>query len=132
MEITHKSHFNILYIGGDVSVIKLLSDSDYFSVEVKENSLSAVRWLNSSKKEIDAVLCEMYTPGINAFEIKTLFNAKNIIQKQPFIVISHKDDPALRISALNERLDDFITVPIDLEHIKTRLDFLYWYKLNYE
>jgi lipopolysaccharide/colanic/teichoic acid biosynthesis glycosyltransferase len=132
MEITHKSQFTILYIGGDVSIIKLLSDSTFFSVEVKENSLSAVRWLSSSKKEIDAVFCEMYTPGINAFEIHTLFNTKNIIQKQPFIVISHKEDSANKLAALNERVDDFITVPIDLEQIKTRIDFLYWYKLNYE
>ena len=132
MEITHKSHFNILYIGGDVSIIKLLSDSDFFSIEVKENSLSAVRWLSTSKKEIDAVFCEMYTPGINAFEIHSLFNTKKIIQKQPFIVISHKDDAVVRLAALNERVDDFITVPVDLEQIKTRLDFLFWYKLNYE
>ncbi|NWJ50737.1 MAG: sugar transferase [Bacteroidetes bacterium] len=74
----------------------------------------------------------MYTPGVNAFEIHALFNSKNIIQKQPFIVISHKEDPVNRLAALTERVDDFITVPIDLEQIKTRIDFLYWYKLNYE
>ncbi len=132
MEITHKNHYNILYIGGDVSIIKQLSDCDFFSVEFKENSLSAVRWLNTAKKEVDAFFCEMYTPGINAFEIHSLFHTKNIIKKQPFIVISHKEDSTLCLEALNEKVDDFITAPINIAQIKTRLDFLYWYKLNYE
>jgi len=74
----------------------------------------------------------MYTPGINAIEINKLFLSKNILKNQPFIVISHKEDAESCMAAFENKLDDFLTLPIDDEQLMTRLQFLYWYKLNYK
>ena len=132
MEISEKNHFNILYIGGDVTILNQHIEQDHFKVEIKENCLSAVRWLTEKNREVDVVLCEMYTPGINAIEINKLFKEKNIIKKQPFIVISHKEDPEACMSAYANKLDDFITTPFDNNQLITRIKFLFWYKLNYQ
>jgi len=132
MDFSENNKFNILYIGGDVTILNQHIELGHFNVEIKENSLSAVRWLTEKNREVDAVFCEMYTPGINALDINKLFKAKNIIKKQPFIVISHKDDPIARQAAFEGKLDDFITVPIDIDQLVTRVKFLYWYKLNYQ
>jgi lipopolysaccharide/colanic/teichoic acid biosynthesis glycosyltransferase len=132
MEFAEKNNFNILYIGSDISILNPLIENGYLKVEIKENSLSAVRWLTEKKREIDAIFCEMYTPGINAIEINKLFKAKSIIKLQPFIVISHKDDPEARLAAFENKLDDFITLPINIDQVIIRLKFLYWYKINYQ
>ena len=132
MEFTDKNIFNILYIGSDVTILSQHINSGYFNVEIKENCLSAVRWLTEKNREIDVIFCEMYTPGINAIEINKLFKTKNIIKAQPFIVISHKEDPEACLSAFENKLDDFITIPIDIDQLLTRIKFLYWYKLNYQ
>jgi lipopolysaccharide/colanic/teichoic acid biosynthesis glycosyltransferase len=132
MEISEKKSFNILYIGGDVNILNQHIEQGHFKVEIKENCLSAVRWLTEKNREVDVVLCEMYTPGINAIEINKLFKEKNIIKKQPFIVISHKEDPEACKSAYANKLDDFITAPLDNDQLTTRIKFLYWYKLNYQ
>ena len=131
MEFTDKTNFNILYIGGDVSILNQHIESGQFNVVIKENSLSAVRWLTEKNSDVDIIFCEMYTPGINAIEINKLFKAKNIIKKQPFIVISHNVDPEARQLAFENKLDDFMTIPLDHDLLMTRLKFLYWYKLNY-
>src|ERR1035437_5701257 len=117
MEFTYKTNFNILYIGGDATILNQHIESGHFNIVIKENSLSAVRWLTEKNTEVDVVCCEMYTPGINAIDINKLFKAKNIIKKQPFIVISHKVDPEARQQAFENKLDDFMTIPIDLEQL---------------
>jgi len=132
MEASEKNKFNVLYIGGDASLLNQHIERGRFTVELKENCLSAVRWLTEKNREVDVVLCDMFPSGINAIEINKLFKEKNIIKKQPFIVISHKEDPESCKSAFNNKLDDFITVPFDSDQLITRIKFLHWYKLNYQ
>lgn len=132
MEVSEKNIFNILYIGGDATILNQHIESGHFTVEIKENCLSAVRWLTEKNREVDVIFCEMYTPGINAIEINKLFKEKNIIKKQPFIVISHKEDPEACMSAFENKLDDFITIPFNSDQLITRIKFLYSYKLNYQ
>jgi len=132
MEASGKNNFNILYIGGDATILNEHIERGRFTVEIKENYLSAVQWLTQKNREVDVVLCEMFTPGTNAIEINKLFKEKKIIKKQPFIVISHMEDPASCMSAFDNKLDDFITVPVDSDQLITRIKFLHWYKLNYQ
>jgi len=132
MEASGKDIFNILYIGGDATILNEHIERGRFTVEIKENYLSAVRWLTEKNREVDVVLCEMFTPGNNAIKINKLFKEKKIIKKQPFIVISHKEDPESCMSAFDNKLDDFITVPFDNDQLITRIKFLHWYKLNYK
>jgi len=132
MEASEKNKFNVLYIGGDATLLNQQIERGHFTVELKENCLSAVRWLTEKNRDVDVVLCEMFTHGSNAIEINKLFKEKNIIKKQPFIVISHKEDPESCKSAFNNKLDDFITVPFDSDQLITRIKFLHWYKLNYQ
>ena len=132
METSGKNNFNVLYIGGDPTILNQHIERGHFTVEIKENYLSAEQWLTHKNREVDVILCEMFTPGTNAIEINKLFKEKKIIKKQPFIVISHKEDPASCMSAFENKLDDFITVPVDSDHLMTRIKFLHWYKLNYQ
>ena len=132
MQASGKNKFNILYIGGDASLLNQYIERGHFTVELKENCLSALSWLTEKNREVDVIFCEMFTSDLNAIEINKLFKEKKIIKKQPFIVISHKEDPESCMSAFDNKLDDFITVPFDSDQLITRIKFLHWYKLNYQ
>lgn len=119
--------FHILYIGGDVRNIKPFENSELFKLTIKENSLTAINFLESDRS-IDAILCEAHIPGIDGIETFKLFKEKKIGSTLPFILITHDFEPHIFKSAVENKVDDLYRVPLDLEAIHQRIIFLKKYK----
>jgi lipopolysaccharide/colanic/teichoic acid biosynthesis glycosyltransferase/CheY-like chemotaxis protein len=122
--------FNILYIGGNPEYTRLLSDNpDFFQCHKVENSLAAINFLNQ-RSDIDAILCDLYLPGMNALEIFKLFRNQQIHPKTPFIILSENSAPKQKEEAHKLRISDFYEGVINVESIYFRIDILKRY-LNF-
>lgn len=119
--------FKILYIGGEEKVINLLKEGNIFEVTVRENSLTAINYLSKNPNP-DAILCEVYIPGINGLELFKILNEKKICQQVPYILISRDLDPALVREAFQHKIDDVYKIPFDTEKLVQRINFLQKYK----
>ncbi|MBI9035323.1 MAG: sugar transferase [Bacteroidales bacterium] len=130
MSIEHKNALELLYIGGDTNIINLLQEDSRYTVHNSENSLSAIRFL-SENEQIDAIICEMYLPGINGIEINKLILTKNIHTKTPFVILVHKTETQVVERALKNKIDDVIHTPINNDKLFTRLNYLKLYRSKY-
>lgn len=126
-----KKVFHILYIGGDVKTINPFKDHSLFRITVRENSLAAINFLLADDT-VDAILCEMYIPGINGIEIYKLLQSKKIYPRTPFILITHSFDPKVIQEAIQNKIDDVYPSPLNLEQLHQRISFLRRYKAYYE
>ena len=142
--------FKILYVGDENSFIEQLKFAeDKFEIITRKNGLLAINWLTDNnftifydKKEvdhkavnnleIDAVICDIYIPGMNGFdffrEIKSATNFVNI----PFILVTNKFDFTLRKFAFNTGIDDYYSFPIDVNNLYERISFLKTFKKEYK
>lgn len=126
-----RKRLNILYIGGNKKVTKKYQDSTLlFDVIESENGLEAINKLKGIEK-LDAIISEAHLPGINGIEIFRMLKAKSIHAQTPFILIAHEKEEKLKEEAFKERIDDFYLVPLDVEEIYTRINFLNSYKNEY-
>lgn len=126
-EVTEEK-LKILYIGGNKKVTKAYQDStELFEVIDTENGLEAVNQLKKIKN-LDGIISEAHLPGINGIEIFKLLKVKGLHKKTPFILITHELDEKLKEEAIQERIDDFYIIPLDVQEIYTRIKFLKYYK----
>lgn len=142
---------NILYVGKDQSVADLLRDSGYFNVTVMGNPLSAIYWLTDNqfkifnldkdtrfdtqyeeKQSIDAIICELLLPGINAFSFFRRLKLNKLYQKTPFIVISFFKEYSAKLNAYSLGIDDFYHQGIKPENIHNRIKLLKKFKSEFE
>ena len=131
MDNENRKKLKILYIGGNKKVTKEYQDSTLlFDVIEAENGLEAVNMLRQNI-EIDAIISELHLPGMNGIEIFRMLRNKNMHAKTPFILISHETDEKNYKLAIKERVDDFYIIPMDVEEIYTRIEFLKDFKANY-
>lgn len=126
-----RKRLKILYIGGNKKVTKEYQDSTLlFDVIDTENGLEAINQLKNIE-ELDAIISEAQLPGINGIEIFKMLRAKAIHPETPFILISNEKNEALKKEAIKSRIDDFYTIPIDVDEIYTRIIFLNNYKKEF-
>ena len=119
-----RKRLKILYIGGNKKVTKEYQDSStLFDLIDSENGLEAINQLKKVDK-LDAIICEAHLPGIKGIEIFRMLRAKAIHQLTPFIIITHEKDEDLKQNAIQEKIDDFYLIPLDIEEIYTRIVFL--------
>ncbi len=130
MSIEHKEVLELLYIGGDINIINQLEEDSRYNIHISENSLAAIRFL-SQNEQIDAIICEMYLPGINGIEINKLILAKNIQTKTPFVILIHKMESKVVESSMENKIDDVILSPINNDKLYTRLNYLKLYREKY-
>jgi len=142
---------NILYIGNDQSVAGLLRSSGYFTVTVMGNPLSAIFWLTDNqfkifdldkdtrfdikyeeKQVVDAIICELVLPGINAFSFFRRLKLNKLYQKIPFIVISFFKDYSAKKNAYSIGIDDFYHQGINPENLLNRILLLKKFKSEFE
>jgi lipopolysaccharide/colanic/teichoic acid biosynthesis glycosyltransferase len=123
MEQPLKEELKILYIGGDVSIINQFENTTEVKLFNRENSLSALRWLDENKV-LDAILCDMYIPGMSGIDIFKFLKSKNIHTKTPFILISHTYDPKIQDEAYSLHIDDCYFTPLNEKDILSRIKFL--------
>lgn len=131
MENGTKKKLNILYIGGNQEVIKKYQDSSLlFGIILTENGLEAINKLRTLE-ELDGIISEAHLPGINGIEVFRMIRNEGMHPKTPFILITHEQDEKLYKLAIKERIDDFYIIPINIEEIYTRIEFLKSFKANY-
>ncbi len=142
---------NILYIGKDQSMAEKFRNSRYFNVIVMGNPLSAIYWLTDNqfkifdldkdtrfdikyeeKQSIDAIVCELLLPGINAFSFFRRLKLNKLYQKTPFIVISFFKDYSAKKNAYLLGIDDFYHQGIEPENIYSRINLLKKFKSEFE
>jgi len=143
--------FHILYIGTDRSVADQFADSGYFQVTVMGNPLAAIYLLTDNqfkifdldkdtrfdikyeeKQSIDAIICEMLLPGINAFSFYRRLKLNKLYQKTPFIIISLFKDYSAKKNAYLIGIDDFYHLGINTENIYNRIRLLKKFKAEFE
>ena len=142
---------NILYIGKDQSVADLFRSSGYFNVTVMGNPLAAIYWLTDNqfkifdldkdtrfdikyeeKQSIDAIICELLLPGINAFSFFRRLKLNKLYQKTPFMVISFFMDYNSKKNAYSLGIDDFYHKGLNPENIYNRIKLLKKFKSDFE
>lgn len=127
MEIQEEGKRTILYIGGDTAIIQQFEENVSVEIVNCENALSALRWLGN-EKESEAIICEMYIPGMNGIDLLKFIKDKKLHPFTPFIIISHKIDPNIQMEAYSAHVDDFYFTPISTHQIFTRINYLKKYR----
>lgn len=142
---------NILYIGSDEAVIDRFRSSGFYNITVMSNPLAAIYWLTDNqfkifdldkdtrfdityeeKRTIDAIICEMLLPGINAFTFFRRLKLNKLYQKIPFIIISYFKDYNAKKNAYNLGIDDFYHLEINPGNIYSRIKLLKKFKAEFE
>ncbi len=139
----------VLYVGNDNLLINDLNRNENFELISKENGLLAINWLTNNQfdifttkekdfdfnqydcPEIDAIICDIYLSGMNAYHFYKELKKISIYNKTPFILISNKFDFFIRIQTLKKGIDDYYALPLNLENLKNRIIFLKDFKENY-
>lgn len=124
----------ILYIGKDPETIEQLNQSPDFSIIVKDNGLAALQWINKNIGEydtLDTVLCSLNIKGINAYALYNHMRFQNLLNHISYIVIAKNFEFASREFAIQNKVDDYYAFPLNLDKLKTRIQFLKKYKTEY-
>jgi lipopolysaccharide/colanic/teichoic acid biosynthesis glycosyltransferase len=143
--------YNILYIGNNNPIIQRFRDSGCFDIVNMENPLSATYWLTDNqfrlfdmdsdtrfdkqyeeKHVLDAIICELVLPGINALSYYRRLKLNKLYQKTPFIVISIFKDYIAKTDAYSMGIDDFYHQNIIPENIFNRITLLKKFKSGFE
>lgn len=143
--------FNILYVGKDEAVYESFRASGMFNVTRVANPLAAIYWLTDNqyqifdldrdtrfdikyeeKQNVDAILCELLLPGINAFSFFRRLKLNKLYQKTPFIVLSFFKDYSAKRNAYMLGIDDFYQQKIVPENIYNRIRLLKKFKSEFE
>ncbi|MEI6883235.1 MAG: sugar transferase [Bacteroidota bacterium] len=141
----------ILYVGKNQALIDKFRDACLFEITVIRNPLAAIYWLTDNqfkvfdldkdtrfdikyeeKQEMDAIICEMLLPGINAFTFYRRLKLNKLYQKTPFIVISLNKDYNAKKYAYTLGIDDFYHAGINPLHICSRIKLLTKFKSEFE
>lgn len=134
----------VLYVGNDQQLISQLTLNENFELISKENGLLAINFLTNNQfkvfKEnvndfnstecpsIDAILCDIYLSGMNAYHFFKELQDLGIYKFTPFILITNKFDTNIRLQTLKKGIDDYYSLPLNIENLKERISFLIDYK----
>ena len=118
---------NLLYIGSAPDTLSLFEQSGFFSIKQKDNSISALNYLQKFDK-IDAIVSEVHLPGTNGINTFKLLQSYKITDNLPFVLMAHQNEPEYFDKAFNAGLDDFYVNPINITRIYERIRFLIQYK----
>lgn len=118
-----KGVYSILYIGGNPVYETILSGQPtMFQFTMVENSLAAIQFLHQNT--VDAIVCDLYLPGMNALEIFKLFKKQLIHVTTPFIIVSENPNPKLKEEAFSLHVSDFYERSFQAEDLHFRLETL--------
>jgi len=124
----------LLYIGRNTETISLLEGNSEVILTVKENGLAAINWINNNIEEydkLDAILCSLNIKGMSAFALRDHMAYNNLLSKTPFIVVARKFEFASRERAYKADVDDYYSMPLDIDKLKMRVRFLKKFKASH-
>ena len=84
---TPESIVTILYLGKSTEVINRLSRHEQVSLATRDNLLSALNYLRT-KKNPDAIICELNLPGGTGLEFHQFLREKLNFNRIAFILVS--------------------------------------------
>ncbi len=82
----------------------------------------ALDTLHENAATIDLILIDLMMPGLDGYETTKLLRSDPRFSTLPVIAVSAKADTASQAKARQEKLDDFITKPVDPAKLKLILD----------
>ncbi len=125
----------ILYIGRNTRAIEDLESNPEIILTVKENGLAAINWINNnidSYDQLDAILCSLSIRGMNAYALYNHMAFHNLLNKVPFIVIANRFEFESRMQAYDAGVDDYYSLPLNIERLKRRVIFLKKFKTSHQ
>lgn len=146
MESGTTQKLKILYVGDDQHFIPELKTEPSVEIISWENGLQAINWLTNHQidafnlnheaneanaihyQQVDAILCSLYLPGMNAFDFFREVKNISFFSHTPFILLTQKFSFTIRDLALQHGIDDFYILPVPTDHIIDRIHFLHEFK----
>jgi lipopolysaccharide/colanic/teichoic acid biosynthesis glycosyltransferase len=117
-----KDSIKLLYIGNSVENTDILSGHPGVTLNVAENILKAVQYLQT-EGQTDAVVCELAVPGGNGFGMYEWIRERPSLGKVPFILAAHEFRDNLYQDAFARKIDDLYISPLP-QSIMDRILFL--------
>jgi len=118
----------IIYTGGNTQLIETFTlRDDLFKVLHAESSISCINVLKEND-DIDAILCEVFLPGLNAIELHAMLQHQHIHANTPFIILAEKAEPHRKAQAIEQHISDFYEGQINPEQIHSRIIYLQRYQ----
>ncbi|MBA3053243.1 MAG: response regulator [Candidatus Omnitrophota bacterium] len=103
----------LLQVGLENAGYTVLSDSD---------GSSAVAGVKTKKP--DLIILDLMLPGMNGYDICACLKEKEDTALIPIIILSAKDTPPDKITALKLGADEYVTKPFDIDEMVTRVNTL--------
>jgi DNA-binding response OmpR family regulator len=72
----------------------------------------------------DLLVLDIMLPGIDGFEVCHRLRAEPATAKLPILILSAKAQEADKVTALQVGADDYLTKPVNLSDITSRVDIL--------
>ena len=119
----------ILYIGSELEILQnLKNDKEKFEVIEARNGIDAAA-IYKKYKDIQGIISEEILPGMNGIDVGVMLRSKHIPDNIPYIVVHNEVSEKLFAQALRNKIDDFYTLPVNIDDIYTRINFLCEFKL---
>lgn len=95
-----------------------LEDLDY-EIITASNGQEALEKIHS--EEPDLVLLDLMMPVLDGFAVLAEIKADNFLRTTPIIIVSAANDSKSVVKGIKQGADDYITKPIDADHLKNKL-----------
>ncbi|HPD65317.1 MAG TPA: sugar transferase [Bacteroidia bacterium] len=129
------SKYYLIYCGSISNVVEELNKhQDLFHFEQYENIITSINRLKEIKEQNikpDTILCDVNFPGISGFNFFRKITSDSYFFNVPFILIDSSKNPENIQKALEYRIDDLYSIPINAKNLYKRIYYLKKY-LNYK
>jgi DNA-binding response OmpR family regulator len=105
-------------------VVQATLESRRHLVVLVDDPREAVRQAMPAGKAPDAIVLDLFMPGISGWELLDAFRANRITRDTPILMLSAATDTATRVRALRQGADDFLIKPFEPEELLARIEGL--------
>jgi CheY-like chemotaxis protein len=111
----------------------LIVDDEPFNIDVLQQELEELDYqvitasngkeaLEQIKKhQPDLILLDLMMPVLDGFAVLAEVKADAVLRDIPVIIVSAEHDSKSVVKGIKQGADDYITKPIDAEHLKSKL-----------
>jgi CheY-like chemotaxis protein len=101
---------------------------DVLQQELEELGYEAITAFNGKealeqikKHQPDLILLDLMMPVLDGFAVLSEIKADAVLRDIPVIIVSAEHDSKSVVKGIKQGADDYITKPIDAEHLNTKL-----------
>ena len=111
----------------------LIVDDEPFNVDVLQQELEELKYqlitaangkeaLDQIRKhQPDLILLDLMMPVLDGFAVLAEIKGDNSLRDIPVIIVSAADDSKSIVKGIKQGADDYITKPIDADHLKKKV-----------